>query len=206
MTRSGGAASDPDGVTRLQRRLVDLGWTIAVDGVAGPRTTAAVRQFQRGFAWSELVVDGRAGPRTWEALERAHAAGGRCSPHFTFRELACDCRGSVAGCIGIELSRVLVAGLEAYRALVGRPVRVVSGYRDPEWNARNGGATSSQHLFGNAADIEEAEPWQRVLALRRFSGIGIERSNGRVRHVDVRHVGPDTTGGTTARPTLWYYG
>lgn len=205
MTRSGGAAPGRD-VESLQRSLVDLGWTVAIDGIAGPRTAAAVRQFQRGFAWSELLVDGRAGPRTREALDRAVAAGGRCSPHFTFREFACGCRGSVAGCIGIELSRVLVAGLEAYRALAARPVRIVSGYRDREWNARNGGAASSQHPFGNAADIDEVEPWQRVVTLRRFSGIGIERSNGLVRHVDVRHVGPDTTGGTTARPTLWYYG
>ena len=39
--------------------------------------------------------------------------------------------------------------------------------------------------------------------LKVFSGIGHFAQNGLVRHVDVRHVGPNTTGGTKARPTIF---
>jgi hypothetical protein len=47
----------------------------------------------------------------------------------------------------------------------------------------------------------------RVKQMRRFSGIGIQRATGLVRHVDVRHAGANnTTGGTPANPTIWFYG
>ncbi len=55
-----------DAVRRLQRalrRTPNLG--IAVDGVFGPKTETAVKQFQQGAG---LVVDGIAGPPTWAAL------------------------------------------------------------------------------------------------------------------------------------------
>lgn len=45
--------------------------TIAVDGVFGPRTLAAVRAFQRLFG---LQVDGIVGPRTWNQLGRVWAS------------------------------------------------------------------------------------------------------------------------------------
>lgn len=44
--------------------------TIAVDGIFGPRTLAAVRAFQRLFG---LQVDGIVGPRTWDMLGRTWA-------------------------------------------------------------------------------------------------------------------------------------
>lgn len=52
-------------VRALQQTLVGLEWELAVDGVFGPVTDQAVREFQ---AQNELDVDGIVGPRTWEAL------------------------------------------------------------------------------------------------------------------------------------------
>ena len=55
-----------DAVERLQRalrRTPDTG--LAVDGVFGPATEAAVKEFQQG---SSLTVDGIVGPNTWSAL------------------------------------------------------------------------------------------------------------------------------------------
>jgi peptidoglycan hydrolase-like protein with peptidoglycan-binding domain len=52
-------------VTQLQIALVGLGYDLAVDGRYGPRTQAAVRDFQ---ARNGLEVDAIAGPRTQEAL------------------------------------------------------------------------------------------------------------------------------------------
>ncbi len=68
-THPGTAA--PDGGTQaLQQRLAQLGFLdpAAVDGRAGPRTTAAVIAFQK---WSRLARDGVAGPATQAALATA---------------------------------------------------------------------------------------------------------------------------------------
>jgi hypothetical protein len=55
-----------DAVLRLQRALRRTGsHGVAVDGIFGPVTDAAVRDFQRGAG---LHVDGIVGPVTWAAL------------------------------------------------------------------------------------------------------------------------------------------
>jgi len=59
-------------VRRLQRalrRTPNLG--LVVDGVFGPRTETAVRDFQDQH---DLVVDGIVGPATWAARRRGYAA------------------------------------------------------------------------------------------------------------------------------------
>lgn len=50
--------------------------------------------------------------------------------------------------------RPLCEALEVLRAeLGGKAITVGSGYRDPEYNRAIGGARSSQHMEGRAADI-----------------------------------------------------
>lgn len=132
---------------------------------------------------------------------------GDLSEHFSRAELACrHCRTLPARAPGLP---VLVDGLEALRALA-YPAGLVlaSGYRCPDRNAAVGGATSSQHLHAAAADVPLVAELAKVVALRRFSGIGWQMVGGRklVRHVDVRHAsGHNTTGGTVRRPTTWEY-
>lgn len=181
----------------IQRSLREIGWPLAVDGVYGLRTTAAVRAFQRGYTFARLGASGRAGPQTRAALRDCVAGGGHCSEHLRFREFASK------GNDWIKVDRELARGLEHYRRALGGPVRIVSGYRDPAHNAEVGGAPDSQHLYGNAADVPPALPLERVRALRAFSGIGVDARSGLVRHVDVRHRGPNTTGGTVAHPTVF---
>ncbi|SDP25716.1 Peptidoglycan-binding (PGRP) domain of peptidoglycan hydrolases-containing protein [Nakamurella panacisegetis] len=52
-------------VRTLQYLLDARGATLAVDGIFGPRTDAAVRSFQSAHG---LVVDGIVGPRTWRSV------------------------------------------------------------------------------------------------------------------------------------------
>lgn len=57
---------------------------------------------------------------------------------------------------GVELTNirnVLAPGLEKVRAILGKPVLVSSGYRSPALNKAVGGAKTSQHLDGLAADF-----------------------------------------------------
>lgn len=181
----------------LQRALRLLGWPIRVDGVAGEQTTRAVRDFQRGYAFATLVAGGGVGPHTRAALRASIRRGGRCSQHFTFRSFRSPGDG------WIKLDRALARALEAYRAALGEPVRVLSGHRDGEWNAGHGGLLDSQHLHGTAADVEPALTLDDVRALRVFSGIGYDAGSGLVRHVDVRHAGPAAGGASVARPAVW---
>jgi hypothetical protein len=60
-------------VADLQWRLNRLGASpvLAVDGVCGARTRAAIVGFQRG---RRLTADGRMGPKTWAALDVERAA------------------------------------------------------------------------------------------------------------------------------------
>ena len=58
-----GASGSP--VRALQGQLASQGWRLAVDGVLGPQTTGAVRDFQTAH---HITYDGVAGPATWHEL------------------------------------------------------------------------------------------------------------------------------------------
>jgi len=181
----------------LQRMLRLLGWPIRVDGMLGERTTRAVRDFQRGYAFSTLVAGGGVGPRTETALRNSIRRGGRCSQHFTFRTFRSPGDG------WIKLDRALARALEVYRAALDAPVVLLGGYRDADWNAEHDGHPDSQHLHGTAADVEPAMAIGDVLELRAFSGIGFDARTGLVHHVDVRHVKWAAGGATVANPAIW---
>lgn len=189
------AAPEKKMTTRqAQSALASIGWPIKVDGVRGPKTSQAIKDFQRGYARATLTVDGLVGQKTATALRWSRERGGRCSEHFAFREFASSHTG------WIRTHRTLVRGLEKLRrARGGDPIGVLSGFRD-----FNLGASNSQHKFGNAIDptapLGAPGP---IVALHVFSGIGVDGRTGQVRHVDVRHVGPNFTGGTPQRPTVF---
>lgn len=78
----------------------------------------------------------------------------------------------------------LVAHLEQLRAIVGKPLRIVSGHRCPWWNKRVGGAARSQHMSGTAADIPKGYATVAQAERAGFNGIG-NKGQWAV-HVDVR--------------------
>jgi hypothetical protein len=48
-------------VKQIQEALVKHGWPVKVDGRSGPKTTAAIKAFQKA---NKLTVDGKVGPKT----------------------------------------------------------------------------------------------------------------------------------------------
>ncbi|MFP5346700.1 MAG: peptidoglycan-binding domain-containing protein [Actinomycetes bacterium] len=72
LTREAVLRPDPrpsEWVRALQTELRRNEFDIAVDGIFGPRTEAAVRQAQQGAG---LAVDGVVGPQTWRDLVTRH--------------------------------------------------------------------------------------------------------------------------------------
>lgn len=104
---------------------------------------------------------------------------GDLSPHFSASEFVDRRTGQLVG-----PSVELVAVLEHLRALDGRPLPVLSGYRSAATNALVGGARHSEHLVGRAADI----PSHRFTVDQAIAAgaRGIGRCHGWVVHVDVR--------------------
>ena len=48
----------------------------------------------------------------------------------------------------------LAENLQVLRDTIGKPIKIVSGYRHPEYNKKIGGARNSQHMLATAADIK----------------------------------------------------
>lgn len=81
--------------------------------------------------------------------------------HFTIEELI---RSDKAKELGIDntpdadttdrLSTLIIEILDPARELLGKPIVVTSGYRCMELNSKIGGSVNSQHLKGEAADLQ----------------------------------------------------
>jgi uncharacterized protein YcbK (DUF882 family) len=85
----------------------------------------------------------------------------KLSQHFSLEEMIKSQTGSRKGLDNTpgekeieNLKQLCENVLEKIRIHFGRPVTVNSGYRGPALNKAIGGAKNSQHMTGQAADIE----------------------------------------------------
>lgn len=113
---------------------------------------------------------------------------GDISNHFNRGEFSCAC-----GCGFNTVDVKLIELLEHLRTFFNAPLIVTSGCRCHEYNALIGGARSSQHTRGMAADIRISGVTPTAIAaeagvfLGNTGGIGTYESWV---HVDVRSNGP----------------
>lgn len=54
----------------------------------------------------------------------------------------------------VWVSKSMMTALDRVRDDIRRPLHILSGYRDPAWNRRVGGARLSRHIHGDAIDID----------------------------------------------------
>jgi zinc D-Ala-D-Ala carboxypeptidase len=191
-TLSQGASGED--VRQLQIRVA--GWAgfgghVAIDGQFGPGTQAAVQRFQSAYG---LGADGIAGPQTFSKIYSLQDAD--CTPiHFAYSELDDGCGGS--GFDGGPLSESATRfnalktmwHLEAMRHALGDvPLNITSGFRSISCNNAVGGASNSQHLYGNAADLVGSPSLCRLAQQARNHGFGGIFGPGYPGHNDHTHV------------------
>lgn len=126
------------------------------------------------------------------AYSKAKDGGKKLSTNFAVKEFACK-----DGSDAVLVAPQLVMVLQSLRSHFCAAVTINSGYRTPQYNARVGGVTDSQHCYGTAADIvvRGKTPAQVAAYARQlmpdWGGVGVYDS---FCHIDVREAKADWKG------------
>ena len=126
------------------------------------------------------------------AYSKAKDGGKKLSTNFAVKEFACK-----DGSDAVLVAPRLVMVLQSLRSHFCAAVTINSGYRTPQYNARVGGVTDSQHCYGTAADIvvRGKTPAQVAAYVRQlmpdWGGVGVYDS---FCHIDVREAKADWKG------------
>lgn len=131
---------------------------------------------------------------TVNAYSKSSEGNVKITKNFTVREFACN-----DGTDPVFVAPKLVEVLQDIRDTFGAPVTINSGYRTVAYNKKVGGAATSQHCLGTAADIvvkgktpAEVGAYARKI-MPNYGGVGIYPTKGFV-HVDVRAKKTDWNG------------
>lgn len=129
-------------------------------------------------------VKGKKMKRDFIPTEVIHT-GTPITKNFLKEEFACPC-----GCGENAISFRLIYALQELRDAIGKPITITSGFRCAKHNKEVGGAKSSQHLLGWAADIFVAhfpikDLFEAILKIPTFRNGGIGVASGFI-HVDIR--------------------
>ena len=178
---------------QIQCLLQYLGYyTITVDGIWGPGSEQATKDFQ---AAEGLEDDGIPGKLTQAALLDA-VANGRFKAayttqpdsedtgteamwwndikYFTREEFRCKCGGKYCNGFPAEPQEGMVRAIDNVREHFGKAFTPNSGVRCPTHNANVGGVSNSRHLYGKAVDFHvPGKTAAQVLAyLATLPGLG----------------------------------
>lgn len=126
------------------------------------------------------------------AYSKAKDGDKKLSTNFKVKEFA-----SKDGSDAVLVAPRLVMVLQSLRSHFCAAVTINSGYRTPQYNAKVGGVTDSQHCYGTAADIvvRGKTPAQVAAYARQlmpdWGGVGVYDS---FCHIDVREARADWKG------------
>lgn len=175
-------------IKQKQCLLFYLGYyTGSIDGNWGSKSAVATKKFQSDYG---ITADGLCGSVTEKAMRHAvcygmpvkkadSATGDFWSgvKYFERNEFKCKC-GKCGG-FPVEPDEKLVKLLVQIREHFDSPITITSGVRCKTHNTNVGGASSSQHLKGTAADIKVKGKTPKEVAaycetlLPKSGGIGI---------------------------------
>ena len=125
------------------------------------------------------------------AYSKAKDGNKKLSKNFKVKEFACN-----DGSDAVLVAPRLVMVLQSIRSRFGTAVTINSGYRTPQYNAKVGGVTDSQHCYGTAADITvKGQKPAAVAAYARelmpdWGGVGVYSQKG-FTHIDIREARAD---------------
>ena len=176
---------------QIQCLLQYLGYyTITVDGIWGPGSEQATKDFQVAEG---LEDDGIPGKLTQAALLDAVAkgrfkqtstqpeTGDGTQPlwwqdirYFTREEFRCKCGGKYCNGFPAEPQEGMVRAIDQVREHFGKAFTPNSSVRCPTHNANVGGVSNSRHLYGKAVDFHvPGKTAAQVLAyLATLPGLG----------------------------------
>lgn len=114
---------------------------LTADGVFGDSTAKAARE---AIASDKTPVSNKnATGDFWDDIE-----------YFTRDEFKCKCGGRYCNGYPAEMQEAVVRVADRARKHFGKTAYVISGLRDPQHNANEGGVTNSQHMYGEAIDLQ----------------------------------------------------
>ena len=152
-------------MTVKQKQLLlccfDLLQPADVDGIWGQQSGAATRKLQEKLG---LPADGVFGEATCTAALEALMADNDPEEtdgtfweeieFFTREEFRCKCGGKYCDGFPARMQEQVVKICDSARRHFGRPGHVISGLRCPRHNAAEGGVENSQHMYGEAVDLQ----------------------------------------------------
>ena len=118
--------------------------------------------------------------------------------NFTAREMRCSCP-----CGRADMDPDFMAALQRVREAYGRPMKVTSGFRCPDYNAKiSKTGHDGPHTTGKAADVAVSGEgaYHLLHAAIGMLGIGMKQHGPHV----TRFLHLDTTDGPM-RPRIWSY-
>lgn len=179
-------------VKQLQVRVA--GWpgkgnVLAIDGVFGDRTEAAVKRFQNAY---NLKSDGIAGSATFNKIYSIQSPD-NTPIHFTYSELnKCNNTwggGKVSASRARSYAKRVMWRLEAMRHALGdKPLYVSSAFRSVACNNAVNGHPNSQHMYGRAADLTGSHSLCTIAKRARYHGFNVILGPGFPNHGDHIHV------------------
>lgn len=157
------SAKTQEVVDRIQEILQTVVPDLTDDGLAGPKTVAALKVYQKAKG---LAQTGRVDDAIWDALmleipRQEQAGDGDITVvsfwpgivYFKREEMRCKCGGRYCNGFPAEPQQLLMELADRARKHFGAPAHVVSGLRCSRWNQIQGGVANSQHMYGEAMDI-----------------------------------------------------